>query len=119
MLHEFKQHDDLLFCIHRLRDSIRLSICLTEGFKLFQSVNTQFLKQFKIADTFTMTLQNENFSIEDGHLHENIVNLNSSGINNALSFLTNKSRRYRRDDYNEDDYEIVCKHSNTGRLANA
>ena len=62
-----------------------------------------------------MELQNENASIENGHLHESIINLNSPGINNAMSFLTNKSRRYRREDYNEDDYEIVCKHSNTGR----
>ena len=62
-----------------------------------------------------MAFQNKSASMEDGHLHESIINLNSPGINNAMSFLTNKSRRYRRDDYNEDDYEIVCKHSNTGR----
>ena len=26
----------------------------------------------------------------------------------------NETKRFRRDDYDEDEYEIVCKHSNTG-----
>ena len=27
----------------------------------------------------------------------------------------NKNKRFRRDSYDEDEYEIVCKHSNTGK----
>ena len=62
-----------------------------------------------------MALQIESGSIKIGYFHESMINSDPLDINNAMSFLTNKSRRYRREDYNEDDYEIVCKHSNTGR----
>ena len=27
----------------------------------------------------------------------------------------NNTKRFRRDSYDEDEYEIVCKHSNTGK----
>ena len=64
-----------------------------------------------------MGIQNENVTSQDNQSYENLSSNNSSNnnrINDAMSFLTNRSRRYRRESYDEDDYEIVCKHSNTG-----
>ena len=61
-----------------------------------------------------MAGQNESNSIQLDHLDDHMMDVNSHSINDAMFFLKNKSKRYRREDYNEDDYEIVCKHSNTG-----
>ena len=61
-----------------------------------------------------MDLQNENLTSQKNQSYENLNYSNDYRIDDAMSFLTNKSRRYRRETYNEDDYEIVCKHSNTG-----
>ena len=61
-----------------------------------------------------MAIPNENVTSQDNQSYENLNYSNDYRINDAMSFLTNRSRRYRREGYDEDDYEIVCKHSNTG-----
>ena len=61
-----------------------------------------------------MAIPNENVTSQDNQSYENLSYSNNYRINDAMSFLTNRSRRYRRESYDEDDYEIVCKHSNTG-----
>ena len=63
-----------------------------------------------------MNLQNNNTTYQSIYSYENMHDTNQHALDEAMSLLKNKSKRYRREDYNEDDYEIVCKHSNTGFL---
>ena len=60
-----------------------------------------------------MNLQSNNTTYQSIYSYENMHDPNHPTLD-AMSLLKNKSKRYRREDYNEDDYEIVCKHSNTG-----
>jgi len=61
-----------------------------------------------------MNLQSNNTTYQSIYSYENMHDPNYHLLDDAMSLLKNKSKRYRREDYNEDDYEIVCKHSNTG-----
>ena len=61
-----------------------------------------------------MNLQSNKTTYQSIYSYENMHDLNYHALDDAMSLLKNKSKRYRREDYNEDDYEIVCKHSNTG-----
>ena len=61
-----------------------------------------------------MNLQSNKTTYQSIYSYENMHDPNHHTLDDAMSLLKNKSKRYRREDYNEDDYEIVCKHSNTG-----
>ena len=62
------------------------------------------------------TLVNRNMSSFENYWLENYENSTNDTFKNSISQLTNKARRFRRQD--DEDYEIVCKHSNTGMAFN-
>ena len=65
-----------------------------------------------------MTSLNRNISSVQTNWLENYDNSTIDKFKIPLSHSTSERKRLRREDYgDDDDYEIVCKHSNTGILS--
>jgi hypothetical protein len=64
-----------------------------------------------------MTLPNRNMSSVQKHYEIN-ENSTNDKFNNTISQVSNEGKRFRRDDYDDEEYEVVCKHSNTGMSLN-
>ena len=65
-----------------------------------------------------MNLLNQNISSVHNFRMENFENSTNDKFKNTISQFTNEGKRVRRQDFDDEEYEVVCKHSNTGMSLN-